>query len=100
VRLSEDAQQSDQNQQQKQCLCQAFIEAHGKGVIFLRAFCTTAHDKGCRQLLFLLCVVKKRMAKIIYRALSDVAHDKGALPCKMLPCVLTKNARQRVCCAF
>jgi hypothetical protein len=33
VRLSEDARQSDQNQQQKQCLCPAFIEAHGKGAI-------------------------------------------------------------------
>jgi hypothetical protein len=30
--------QSDQNQQQKQCLCRAFIGAHGKGAIDCRAF--------------------------------------------------------------
>jgi hypothetical protein len=44
---------------------------------------------------FLPCVVKKRMAKILYRALSDAAHGKGALPCKMLPCALCCAPRRK-----
>jgi hypothetical protein len=113
VRLLEDARQSDQNKQQKQCLCRAFMGAHGKDAIYCRAFLAQAHVKegsltcvfgpGARQrshlcrvffsqahgegchtsfgsgaisCFFLPCVMKKRMAKIIYRALSDVAHGK------------------------
>jgi hypothetical protein len=82
--------QSDQNQQQKQCLCRAFIETHDKGAIYCRAFCSPAHGKkrslpcilfpGTRQRgLFAMRFLPRRTAKI-----------------SSLPCVLLPDARQRV----
>jgi hypothetical protein len=54
VRLLEDARQRDQNQQPKQCLCRAFMEAHGKGAIHCRAFCSQRTTK----------VVPRRLAPV------------------------------------
>jgi hypothetical protein len=90
VRLPEDTWQSDQNQQQKQCICHAFIGAHGKGAIYCSTFCSPAHDKdgslpcvllpGARQRgLFAMRFLPRRTAKI-----------------SSLPCVLLPDARQRV----
>jgi hypothetical protein len=104
MRLSEDARQSDQNQRQKQCLCCAFIEAHGKGAIYCRAFPAQAHGKegyapfgsGAVSCFCLPCVAKKCTTKNIYRTLSDVAHGKDALPWKMLPCALCRAPRRKM----
>jgi hypothetical protein len=74
VRLSEDARQSDQNQQPKQCLCRAFIEAHDKGAIYCRAF------------------LGRRMAKTLF-AVRFSARRTANSPC--LPCVFQAGARQR-----
>jgi hypothetical protein len=117
VRLSEDARQSDQNQQPKQCLCRAFMTAHGKRAIHCRALLRKAHGKlhclpcvfgqahgkGCStpfgasavRCFCLPCVVKKRTANLVYRALSAATHGKGASPCKMLSCALCRAPRQK-----
>jgi hypothetical protein len=98
VCFPEDARQSDQNQQQKQCPCRVFIGVHGKRTIYCgaffclgapqrkhlcHAFLASAHGKGRHtqshpgavSCFFLPCAVKKRTAKIIYPALSDATHD-------------------------
>jgi hypothetical protein len=101
VRFPEDARQSDQNQQQKQYLCRAFVAlAHGKEpslpCVFglgarQRAFFAvrffpmhgkgrhTPSNPGAVSCFFLPCAVEKRTAKIICRALSDAAHGKAAV---------------------
>jgi hypothetical protein len=101
VRLSEDAWQSDQNQQPKQCLCRAFIEAHGKGAIYSHAFFRQVHGKEpC-----LSCVFQggARQTAHVCRAFCSRRTTKGvprrlaSVPLVAFFCRASwKNARQRL----
>jgi GH24 family phage-related lysozyme (muramidase) len=97
VRLTEDARQSDQNQQQKQCLCRAFIEAHSKGAIYCRAFLAQAHDKeGSLSCVFLTgarqrgshAVWFRRRQLLLFAVRREKTHGKD-----YLPCVVRRGAR-------
>jgi hypothetical protein len=104
------ASQSDQNQQQKQCICRAFIEAHGKGAIYCRAFPVQAHGKegslpcvffaSARQrTLFAVRFFHRRTANSpLCRAFFSQAHDKQP----SLLCVFSRRrtAKRALCRAF
>jgi hypothetical protein len=74
VRFLEDARQSDQNQQHKQCLCRAFIGAHGKGVIDCRAFWASAHGK---EPIFAVRFFSAHGKEPIFAVRFFLAHGKG-----------------------
>jgi hypothetical protein len=90
VRLSEDARQSDQNQQPKQCLCCAFIEAHDKGAIYCRAFSRQAHgNEPC-----LSCVFREAHGKQPMFAVRFSGRRTANSSC--LPCVFSRRTAKGV----